>query len=221
LSNICFAQVVPENAKKYIPDLKIAISKIWPDMPHPVSFAGDIEQETCISLKHSKCWNPNAELKTSREYGFGLGQYTIAYHADGTERFNTWKDMKASNPALKEWTWENRFNSQLQLTAFVLKHRYNWGLLKFPIATEKDRLAFLYVTYNSGGTFKDRILCSQTDGCDPTKWYGNVELYSTKSKVKLKEYGNRSMFEISREYPKNVLDVRTPKYVPFFIDVTK
>jgi len=206
---------IPDRARELMPEVNKAIDDIWPDMPMRSYFPAQIEQESCISLKHSKCWNPRAELKTAREYGFGLGQITIAYKADGSERFNVFKEVKTMHPDLRNWAWEDRYNPLLQIKAIVVKNRVNWGSIKWETADLDNKMAFLAAYYNGGSPLKDRNLCVNTKGCDPTRWWGNVERYSTKSKTPLKEYGNRSIFQISREYPVNVLRVRRPKYVPY------
>ena len=206
---------IPERAVVLMPDVNQAIDDIWPDMPMRSYFPAQIEQESCITLTHSKCWNPRAELKTSREYGFGLGQITIAYNANGTERFNVFTEVKRQHPDLKNWQWEDRYNPLLQIKAIVVKNRVNWGSIKWDTADLDNKMAFLATYYNGGSPLRDRNLCVQTAGCDPSKWWGNVELYSVKSKTKLKEYGNRSLFEISREYPRKVLNERRPKYIPY------
>lgn len=206
---------IPDRAVALMPDVIQAIDDIWPDMPMRSYFPAQIEQESCISLTHSKCWNPRAELKTAREYGFGLGQITIAYKADGTERFNVFEEVKLQHPDLRNWAWEDRYNPLLQIKAIVVKNRVNWGAIKWETADLDNKMAFLATFYNGGNPSRDRQLCVNTPGCDPSKWWGNVEKYSIKFKTKLKEYGNRSLFEISREYPVNVLRVRRPKYVPY------
>ncbi len=206
---------IPDRAVELMPSVIQAIDDIWPDMPQRSYFPAQIEAESCITLTHSKCWNPRAELKTSREYGFGLGQITIAYNANGTERFNVFTEVKRQHPDLKNWAWEDRYNPLLQIKAIVVKNKVNWNSIKWETADLDNKMAFLATFYNGGSPAKDRTLCINTAGCDPSKWWGNVELYSTKSKVKLKEYGNRSLFEISREYPTKVLRTKRPKYIPY------
>jgi hypothetical protein len=208
-----------KKADKYLPVVVEAINSIWPTMPMRSFIPSQIEQESCISAKHSKCWNPNVELRTSRELGFGLGQLTIAYKADGSVRFNAWEEIKDKDPSLKNWAWADRYNPLLQIKAIVVKDRFNFQRLTFPIASTLDRMAFTAVTYNAGSVVKDRSLCLARTDCDASKWFAangkfGVESFSTKSKVPQKGYG-KSFFEISREYPKNVLFVRRGKYVPY------
>lgn len=63
---------------------------------------------------------------------------------------------------------------------------------------------------------KDRTLCIYTKGCDPTKWWDNVERTSNKSKVPVKGYG-MSFFDINREYVRRTIRLkpRRAKYVPY------
>ena len=204
---------LPPNAVKYLPVLKSTIQQVWPDYKNPHYFFAQIEQESCISLKHSKCWNPRAELKTSREYGFGLGQTTIAYNANGTERFN---NFNAAKQLLKrEWKWEDRYNPAIQMEVMLRTSYKNRQLLKWPIANDTERDAFMFVAYNSGlgGIIKDQKLCNPPS-CTTARWYGNVEKHSYKAKVAAKGYG-KSFFEISREYPRNVF-LRSAKYKLYF-----
>lgn len=202
---------LPKQAYDKIPILKEEIDKHWPAMPLKSSIAAQIEQESCISLKHSKCWNSRAELKTDREYGFGLGQITI------TKKFNVFEELKASSKALSDWKWENRFDPRYQIRAVVIKDFQDYSRIKGS-ATTLDRLAFAYSAYNGGlgGVLKDRKLCSYTKGCDSSKWFGHVENTSYKSKVALKGYG-QSFFEINRGYVKHLIELqpRRAKYVPY------
>jgi len=206
---------LPKNAYSLIPVLASTLDELWPDL-HMRSYMGAmIEQESCVSLTNSKCWNSRAELKTSREYGFGLGQTTIAYRADGSERFNVWSELTRMDPRLKaEWTWNNRYDPAMQIRAMVLKNRINYSGIRFDTANEIEKIAFTAVWYNSGSPLIDRHICFITKGCDPSKWFGNVERYTKKSVIPAKGYG-KSFAEISREYPKNVLNVRRSKYIPY------
>jgi len=211
--NVYGATNIPPNSIPYLPILKQILDRDWPE-GKPISlFAGQVEQETCSSLTGKKCWNPKTELKTSREYGFGFGQLTIAYDSLGKERFNSFKEMKTIDKRLEKWQWEDRYNPNYQLQALVMKDKYNYNLMKGWKANHENKMNFVMNSYNGGygGLVKDRILCGTKKGCDPNIWFGNVEKYSYKAKNTVSGYG-KSFFEISREYVKNIRYVRSPKY---------
>jgi hypothetical protein len=202
----------PPNAKLYLPTLKQELVTYWPEIKPYSVFAAQVEQESCISLKHKRCWNPKVELKTSREYGFGLGQLTV------TSKFNAYEEVKRLDKSMASWKWEDRFNPSYQLRAIVLKNRSNYNRLKGFSKDPDTVLAFTMAAYNGGvgGLMKDRTLCIYTKGCDPTKWWGNVERTSNKSKVPVKGYG-MSFFDINREYVRHTIRLkpRRAKYVPY------
>ena len=209
---------VPDNAKKLLPQLASTVDAKWPAFQYPWFLAGQIEQETCITLKSSKCWTPYAELKTDREWGIGLGQLTIAYNADGSERFNAFNDVKKLDAQLRDWKFENRYDASLQLIAVVVRDKLEFSKIT-GVENQFEQSAFMFVTYNSGSTLKDRALCRATQGCNPNLWFGNVEHTSYKSRVAVKGY-KKSWFEISREYPVNIMKQRSPKYEQFFKPLT-
>lgn len=205
------AATIPVAALALLPILNQEIDTHWPTMPLRSSMAAQIEKESCITLKHKKCWNTRAELKTDREYGFGLGQITI------TKKFNVFEELKASNKALADWKWEDRFNANYQLRAVVIKDLQSFRAMK-GAATPMDQLKMAYSAYNGGigGVNKDRVLCSNTKGCNPKVWDGNVELTSFKSRIAVKGYG-QSFYEINRGYVRQLIDLkpRREKYIPY------
>ncbi|WP_230678513.1 hypothetical protein, partial [Chromobacterium violaceum] len=105
-----------------LPLLSAAVAQHWPDMPSRSVLAAQVEQESG--------WRERAVLKTSREYGAGLGQFTKAYRADGGVRFDAIREMAARHPELRGWNWGNAFDPRYQLTAMVLKNRDNYRLIR-------------------------------------------------------------------------------------------
>jgi hypothetical protein len=204
------APQVPSNAYKYGPTLVAEQRGRWPAAVQPFTMAGQVEQETCISLKSSGCWNPHTELKTSREYGFGLGQVTV------TSTFNAFNEERALDPTLKNWQWSDRYDPKMQLRGLVLKDRQLFKLVQ-GAASDEDRLAFAYAAYNGGmgGVLSDRRVCAATPDCDSRRWFGQVERTSLKARASVTGYG-QSFFNINREYVHNILLVRSTKYRPFF-----
>lgn len=207
---------VPDGAKQYLPMLVTAQQQIWPDAPIPSFLAAQIEKESCITLKHSKCWNPRAELKTKRENGIGLGQFTRAYRADGSIRFDKISELAAKHASLRGWSWERRYDPHFQLLAIVEMDKGIYGRQR-SAATTIDRLSFTLSAYNGGegGLLQDRRLCANTAGCDQSRWAGHVEQHSMKQRVAQKGYG-KSFFQINREYVATILGERRNKYKSYF-----
>lgn len=208
------ADQLPMKAQLYIPVLSQEIGARWPGMPAPSVLGALVEQETCPSLKSSKCWNPRAELKTEREYGFGLGQTTTAYNRDGSERFNRQQELRETYRAdLGEWTIDHRYDARLQLRSIVLMQRDTYRRIASLVGAGVDSLAMADSAYNGGlaGVLSDRRLCASVPGCDSNRWFGHVELHSTKSRQKWRGYGD-SAYGINRTHVRNVMVVRRPKY---------
>lgn len=198
-------------------------AEYWPDHPYPATIAAQVEKETCITIKHPKCWTPFAQLKTARELGFGFGQFTVAYNADGTERFNTWSDLKRKHGvALADWTWDNRFDPRLQMRAMVLYDRQIFKMFESATDDTLQALMFAYAGYNGGpaGTLKEIRMCGATPGCDPKRWEGRkgwlgVESVSNKSRKPWNGYGD-SAFSINRKYVKAILYEKVGRYLPYY-----
>jgi hypothetical protein len=185
------------------------LPQFWAAMPLPSTLPAQMEQETCSSLHSPKCFNPRAELRTPREYGFGLGQLTV------TPSFNNFSEVKNTQPALKTWLWNQRFDAEKQIVALLTMDRQAFKACSTLMAGPDDALQCAFSVYNGGlgGLRADRRLCANTKGCDPTRWFGNVERVSTKAKVPAKGYG-QSFYQINRGYVRNIVLVRRPKYEP-------
>lgn len=203
-------QPIPVNAKIYLPMLKAEQMEWWPAAPLPALLAGQVEQETCITLTHRRCWSRLAELKTQREQGVGLGQITR------TKRFDALAELKAAYPAaLKGWAWDSAtlYDPSYQLRALVLKDRQNYELIK-QAANPTEGMAFALAAYNGGlgGLASDRQLCRGTAGCDSRYWFGHVEHTSLKAKSVASGY-RQTFFDINREYVRAIFTIRQAKYV--------
>ena len=207
---------IPPQALQYFPHIgEEAAGTLRRDF-HPAMLASQVEQESCITLTHKRCWNPTVEFKTAREYGFGLAQITIVYK-DGREVQNRFKDLQRIDSLLAEWRWDDRFNPRYQLRALAVGDR---ECLRYALgASGEDKAAMALACYNGGAGSKkkksglqgDRIVCRATPGCDPNRWWGHVELTSTKAKVPAPGY-KTSFFEINRDYPRRILRERITKY---------
>jgi hypothetical protein len=181
---------------------------LWPAMPLPSALPAQVEQETCITLTSKECFSPHAELKTSREYGFGLGQLTV------TSEFNAWQEVKRQAPALLgNWAWSDRYDATKQVQALLVMDHGNYVACMPLMHDGFNALACALSAYNGGmGGFQaDRRLCGNTKGCDPHLWFGNIELVSTKAKKPVSGY-DQSFYDINRSYVKNILFVRSAKY---------
>lgn len=208
---------IPTQAVAFAPLLRDEQRRFWPDHVRPELLAGLVEQESCLSLTHSRCWSPASRLKTAREEGAGLGQITRAYRADGTQRFDSLSDMRAKYPDLREWTWGNVYQRpDLQLRAIVLMSRASYLALRV-VALPEDRLAFADAAYNGGlgGVQSERRACGLKSWCDPQQWFGNVERVCLKSRTLL--YGQRSACDINREHVTMVMRVRSAKYARWMV----
>ncbi len=202
---------LPPGFHKYGHMLAAEQRRYWPEHPDPAALAALVEQESCLSLRHSRCWNPAARLKTAREEGAGMGQITRAYRADGSLRFDTLTALRNQyGDALGEWSWDNVYQRpDLQLRAVVLLSRDSAR----PFRHVPGWLHFGDAGYNGGvaGVKRERRACAISEGCDPAHWFGHVEKHCLKSRRPL--YGNRSACDINREHVKNVFHVRRAKYV--------
>lgn len=204
---------IPERAHGLLPLVEKEALRITPEFPKPAYYGALIEHESCISLKHSRCWSPTSELKTAREQGSGLGQITRAFNKDGSVRFDALSDMvKRHNGELKELSWLNvKSRPDLQIRTIVLMTRDNCKYFR-TVANDWERLAMCDSSYNGGvgSVVNARRVCGLKENCDSDKWFGHTELHLNKSRKPL--YAGRSPYQIVVEHVKDVMYVRLPKY---------
>lgn len=185
--------------------------------PKAAYLASLIEHESCISLKHSKCWNSQSRLRSDREEGAGLGQITRAFKADGSIRFDALSELKYKYPKeLSELSWQVVYTRpDLQIRALTLMMRDNYQTFDKYVLDKREAYAFADAAYNGGlgGVNHERRACKLTSWCDPNRWFDNVEKLCLKSKVAL--YGNRSACDINRHHVKDVINTRSDKYTKF------
>lgn len=212
---------VPAGAKVYGPVLKAEQVRLWPAHPMPSMLGALVEQESCITLKHPRCWNPAARLKTDREEGAGMGQITRAYNSDGSVRFDSLAAARQLDPSLAEWSWVNVYRRpDLQLRAIVAMNRDCYRRIARLVKDDGARLQMCDAAYNGGwgGLQAERRACGQRSGCDPQVWFGHVELACLKSRTRWKGYG-MSACDINREHVRMVVLERRQKYVPLLESV--
>ena len=208
---------IPKKAPQYLPVIKQKVTRIMPEAPSLAYFGALIEQESCIYLTHSRCWDPSSELKTSREQGIGLGQITRAYRTDGSLRFDALKELRDRNSReLKELSWLNvKSRPDLQIRGIALMIKSSYGRLP-GVKDPMERLTMADAAYNGGdgGLAKERTVCGMTKGCNPQFWFGHIENIRIKSQKPI--YGNRSPWDINREHPRLIFKTRLPKYENYF-----
>lgn len=193
--------LLPPRSKEHIPTLLQEKEKWWPELEEISILAAQIDTETCASPTHSKCWSPNARLKTSREEGYGLGQITRAWNAQGQLRFDALEELKQKHQkALAGWSWKNVSDSLFQIRGVILKNRDNYTVFNYA-ENSLDRFAFMDAAYNGGigGVISERAICQRSTGCNPNLWFGNVEHTSNKARKAADGYG-QGFFHINRNH---------------------
>jgi hypothetical protein len=195
---------VLKKAEPILPTLKEKINKYWSELKYKHYIGGQIEQESCASLK--KCWNPNVEFKTEREYGFGLAQITI------TKKFNNFLEAKRKYKELTSWKWEDRFNVDYQLTFILLEDKSLYNSNSKLFKDEINKMAGVFVSYNAGmGTvLQRRALCKTSKGCVVMAWFGGLDTVKMNYEDKLL-YGQK-IYEIRNRYPYNIIFKKSEKY---------
>ena len=210
---------IPPHAYNLFPAFEQEVSKHAPSFVDTPYFLALSEVESCVTLTHSRCLRPDAQLKSSRELGVGLGQFTIAYRADGSVRFDTFANMRKQYPVLLKDFHEStiRQRTDLQVLAMVLLWRDGCKSLHH-LPDKRELTAICDAAYNGGlrDILNTRRVCGLAANCDPNKWFGNLERMLQKSDVKIPMYGNKSPRDINIHHVQEVMNVRMPKYVRAF-----
>lgn len=170
----------------------------WRDHPNPKLLAGQVEQESG--------WKVKATLKTDREYGAGLAQFTK------TTAFDAIQELKDKHQNMfGDWSFSNPYTPRYQLRGLVV-YMHDLSSQIRSAATPDDNYRMALASYNGGigGLRKERLMCSMKPNCNPNVWFGNVELTSNKSRKPFKGYG-QSPYDINRGYVKLVYS-RAVKY---------
>ncbi|NRR28900.1 hypothetical protein HSX11_01760 [Oxalobacteraceae bacterium] len=198
------APPLPGAAAQLLPTLGAEVDRFWPALAPRAFVAGVIEQESN--------WKIGAKLQTARELGAGLGQFTRAYAADGSLRFDALEETKRLDPSLAAWSWRDPYRAEYQLRGVVLKLRANNRACAPLMTDSREALACAAAQYNGGaGSVSKRIrLCRVTSGCDPGRWFGHLEHRVVQSTARVAGYGE-SFAEINSKYPGRVF-ARMQKY---------
>lgn len=205
---------IPPQAFQYKQEIKDNLDEYFPQLAKYNYVPALIEHESCISLKHKRCWNPASELLTKRENGVGFFMVTRAWDEQtGAVRFDSLTDMKNKyKDALKEASWGTfKARPDLQIRMGVLMLRDNHKAL-YSIKDQDVRMQMMDAAHNAGlgNVMKKRRACGIKKDCDPQLWYDNTENECIGHTRKL--YGNRSACDIVKNHVRDTILIRMPKY---------
>lgn len=197
---------LPGDSAQLLPVLDKEIDTFWIDLTSRPWMASIPDQEANWKLK--------ATLKTSRELGCGLGQFTMAYDAKGNVRFDALAETKRLDPSLKDWNWKDCYNAQYQLRGLVLKMRANERQCAMVMRGDRNIKACDGAAYNGGfGSVTKRIrACRMDPTCDAEEWFGHLDKQCPQANVKVAGYGE-SFCMINSKYPGRV-EARMYKFLP-------
>lgn len=205
---------IPTNAYKLLPVVKSEVQRLMPEIPSEPYMAALIEQESCISLRHSRCWSATAQLKTEREHGVGLFQLTRVWYRNGSLRFDTLTDLSRKyRSELNGLNWNTvTQRPDLQIRAGILLVRDNYNLLS-EVDYPMERLKMSVNAFNGGlrDLKQARRICGLSSGCNPDIYFDHVENHSVKSRNNLTGL-SKSAWQINREHSRNIYFLRLPKY---------
>lgn len=193
------AEQVPARAVAHLPVLSAALDAHWPAAPLRHILAGQVEKESS--------WRETATLKTSRELGRGLVQPTIAYRADGSERFNAYREAVQQYRELAAWDWQDEpFHVQYQLTYLVLRDRKDWTAMRRFMVDDEQAWRAALVCYNAGpGRVTQRRAQARLVGLPVDRWTNGLELAHTAAEER--ELYGRPLWVAVNEYPRKIFQI--------------
>ena len=226
---VIYGTALAQNVKTYIhpraveliPTIKKELADHYPGLSIPWYFPALAEHESCITLKHSKCFSSMAELKNNREQGVGLFQVSRAWDVKGKLRFDNLEAYRSKYPRdLWELSWDtfkNRPDLQIRVTVLMVRDIEKRFL---DIKDPYERFKMTDSAYNGGESHvkRAREACKLTKGCNPSVWYSNVETHLPKSKAPDARYGGQSMYSINTKHVRDVFENRMPKFKQFWYD---
>lgn len=208
---------IPPQAFNYKHIIENELNKNFPYLYNYNYIPSLIEHESCIGLKHRRCWNSLSRLKTAREEGAGLMQITRTYRKDGSIRFDKLSELRDMyKEELKEAKWATIYQRpDIQIRAGILMLRDDYKRL-YSVEDKESRLQMVDAAYNGGigGLLKERRACGLSKNCNPDLWFDNVEKFCLKSKEVL--YGTRSACDINRYHVSDVFKNNLPKYNKYY-----
>lgn len=183
------AESIPKRAQPWLPVLDAAIDTAWPKCPMPWIPPAQVEQESS--------WKQKAELKTSREYGFGFTQITI------TNRFNNF--VEAKRVTKMNIPWEDRFDAKFQFTYLAKMNKSNFEISKKFFDDDTSCMKGMLICYNAGsGTLFHRRAISKA-----RTWDGGLANVHAVYEERLL-YG-RPLWKARNEYPQLIFH-KSQKY---------
>lgn len=214
-SNFVFSRndFIPAHAFVFRPVIYSEVNRFFPALPDINYVPSLIEHESCITLRHSRCWRSTAQLRSAREQGVGLGQVTRAFRQDGSVRFDTLTNLRNMyREELREASWDtikNRPDLQIRMIILLLRSDFNQ---LHNVRDPMQRLKFTNAAYNGGirDVHRARRACGLSNNCNPQVWFNNVENFNVKSTRAL--YGTRSARDINNHHVRDVFINNLPKY---------
>jgi hypothetical protein len=167
--------LVPAPARPYQRTMLRESRAVWGMSAPTALFGAQIQAESA--------WRPAAHSI----YAAGLAQF-IPSTAEAMSR--RYPELGGAAPLNPSWA----IRGLVRYDRDIYKGRF---VNAVPPASECDRWAFVLSGYNGGEGWiaKDRALCRERAGCDPSRWFGHVERYTSRSASNARE---------NREYPKRI-----------------